>query len=199
MAFLNNAAAASFSPSVCLTPRLDSSGIYKQHLNLFNFNLHEYYQFALLCAYSSPYLSIMTTTTPTSAYPCTSMIPNPAILLQLQPRDIQTSTLASPTSTSTSIHLSSTQMLREEFWPYGGGVLIAFLVCAIIFGAIWFLDMTYQAKEFGLNLLVWIWGTWWTIVFWPFQMLAKINRVLNRGLGRDRDGRPRIPREMEEC
>ncbi|KUJ17443.1 uncharacterized protein LY89DRAFT_684491 [Mollisia scopiformis] len=122
---------------------------------------------------------------------------NPTMILQ--PCDAPTSTLTTASPTSTAIHLTTSQILHDEFWPYGGGVLIAFGVCVIIFGAIWLLDLTYQAKEFGLNLLVWVWGTWWTIVFWPFQMLAKVNEILNRGLGRDRDGRIIVPRDMEEC
>jgi hypothetical protein len=61
------------------------------------------------------------------------------------------------------------------------------------------MDWSYEAKEFGLNLAVWLWGSWWTVVFWPFQMLGKVNRLLNRGLGRNGDGTLRIPREMENC
>jgi len=140
-------------------------------------------------------------TTSIQLQPCASLIPNPTILLNIQPRDTPTSTsiLSTASATSTAIPLTTIQILHEEFWPYGGGVLIAFGACVIIFSAIWLLDKSYEAKEFGLNLLVWVWGTWWTIVFWPFQMLGKVNRLLDRGLGRDRDGRPRIPREMEEC
>ncbi|KAE8441937.1 hypothetical protein EG329_004145 [Mollisiaceae sp. DMI_Dod_QoI] len=106
--------------------------------------------------------------------------------------------MSNSTTNGTSIHLSSSQILRDEFWPYGAGVLIASGVCLLIFLAIWRLDKMYEAKEFGIKLLVWVWGMWWTIVFWPFQVMVKVDRLLSRGLGRDRDGR-RIVRDMEEC
>lgn len=140
-----------------------------------------------------------------STYPCPS--PTPTIPAFLDLRDISTPSLTTSISmasnTTKPVHLTSTQVLAGEFWPYGAGVLILSGACLLIFLAIWLLDKTYELKEFGLTLLVWVWGMWWSLLFWPFQMLGKVSRLLDRGMGRERDGNGRVIRrvqaEMEEC